>query len=125
VNQTELNAVLQTPLLSNAQPLDLLQAPITEVARDRGLPTGYRLYENYPNPFNPTTTISYDLPADADVVLKVYDMLGREVTTLVEDRQTVGRHRILFDASYLSSGAYIYQIRAGSFTDRKKMLMLK
>ena len=125
VDQTELNAVLRTPLLPNIQPLDLLQAPITEVARDRGLPTGYRLYENYPNPFNPTTTISYDLPADADVVLKVYDMLGREVTTLVEDHQTVGRHRILFDASNLSSGAYIYQLRAGSFTDRKKMLMLK
>ena len=121
VDQSELNAVL----LRNFQPLDLIAAPVTDVVKDETLPAGYRLYENYPNPFNPTTTISYDLPTDADVVLKVYDMIGREVTTLVDDRQTVGRHRVLFDASNLSSGAYIYQLSAGSFADRKKMVLVK
>jgi len=116
---------LSTVLLRNFQPLPLIQPLVTDVARDETLPTTYRLYENYPNPFNPTTTISYDLPVDVDIVLKVYDMLGREVRTLVNERQTAGTHRVLFDASSLSSGAYIYELRAGSFVDRKKMLMIK
>lgn len=120
-DQTE----LRTVLLRNFQPLPLIQPLVTDVAKDETFPMAYRLYENYPNPFNPTTTISYDLPSDAEVVLKVYDMLGREVRTLVDEWQRVGRHRVLLDASNLSSGAYIYQLRAGSFTDRKKMLLVK
>ncbi len=91
-----------------------------------GVPNEYALYENYPNPFNPSTTISYDLPNEAEVVLKVYDMLGREVTTLVDARQGAGHHTVPFSPTAgLASGAYIYQIQAGSFRDRKKMMFLK
>lgn len=114
---------LNTVLLRGFTPLPLIQRAVTSVAHDQTIPSSYRLYENYPNPFNPSTTISYDLPTDANVELKVYDILGREIVTLVDERQTVGRHRVLFDASNLSSGTYIYQLHAGSFTDRKKMLL--
>ena len=122
-NPTELNAVL----LRSYQQLPIIKAGVAvSVADASSLPSEYRLYENYPNPFNPTTIISYDLPGDADVTLKVYDMLGREVTTLVDQRQGAGHHSAQFaPTSGLSSGAYIYQLQAGSYQDRKKMLFLK
>ena len=92
---------------------------------DGVIPSEFALEENYPNPFNPSTTITYDLPQDANVVLKVSDILGREVGTLVNKYQQAGRYRILFDASKLSSGTYVYELRAGSFTDSKKMILVK
>jgi len=119
----ELNAVL----LRSYQQLPIIKAGVAVAVNDSGaLPSEYRLYENYPNPFNPTTTISYDLPVEADVTLKVYDMLGREITTLIDQRQGAGHHSVQFIPSQgLSSGAYICTIQAGSFQDRKKMLFLK
>lgn len=123
VNPTELNAVL----LRNFQQLPVIKAGVAvSVADDSDLPSEYRLYENFPNPFNPTTTISYDIPGDAEVTLRVYDMLGRVVTTLVDQNQGAGHHSVQFvPSSGLSSGAYIYHIQAGSFQDRKKMMFLK
>jgi uncharacterized protein (DUF1501 family) len=123
VNPTELSAVL----LRDFQQLPIIKAGVAvSVADGPGLPTEYRLYENYPNPFNPATTISYDLPGDAEVTLKVYDMLGREITTLVDQSQGAGHHSVQFaPSSGLSSGAYIYRIQAGSFQDRKKMMFVK
>ncbi|MCX6133400.1 MAG: DUF1501 domain-containing protein [Ignavibacteriales bacterium] len=123
VNPTELNAVL----LRNFQQLPLIKAGVAvSVEEASNLPSEYRLYENYPNPFNPTTTIAYDLPGDSNVVLKVYDMLGREVTTLVDQHQGAGHHTAQFaPTSGLSSGAYIYHLQAGSFQDRKKMMFVK
>lgn len=79
----------------------------------------------YPNPFNPTTTIKYQLPRDGFVTLKIYDMLGREVKTLVSDYKTSGKYSVSFDASELASGTYFYQLRAGNFISTKKMLLLK
>jgi hypothetical protein len=92
---------------------------------DGMVPSDFALEDNYPNPFNPSTTIRYDLPQDANVVLKVSDIPGREVATLVDKYQQAGRYRFLFDASNLSSGTYIYELRAGSFTDGKKMILVK
>jgi len=85
----------------------------------------YELEQNYPNPFNPVTTIHYQLPADGMVTIKVYDIIGREVKTLVNDFKTKGRYEINFDASGLSSGIYIYQIISGSYKALRKMLLTK
>ncbi|MGE5499359.1 MAG: YCF48-related protein [Syntrophothermus sp.] len=85
----------------------------------------FSLYQNYPNPFNPTTTISYSLPKETHIELKVFDMLGREVTTLVNKEQTAGEHKVQFEGSSLPSGVYIYTIQAGMFRDSKKLLLLK
>jgi hypothetical protein len=85
----------------------------------------YQLLQNYPNPFNPSTQISYVLKNSGMVSVKVYDILGREVATLVNEEQTGGLHTLNFDASNLASGMYIYKIDAGSFHSSKKMLFLK
>lgn len=123
VSGAELNAIL----LRNFTQLPIIKAGVAvSVADDANLPSEYRLYENYPNPFNPSTTISYDLPDEVDVILKIYDMLGREVAKLVDKHQSAGHHGVQFAPTPgLSSGAYIYQLQAGPFTDRKKMVLIK
>jgi len=88
-------------------------------------PQSYKLLQNYPNPFNPTTTIRYQLPAAAHVTLKVFDVLGREVATLVDRRVSAGGHQVHFDASKLSSGVYLYQIKAADFVQIRKMTLIK
>jgi len=80
---------------------------------------------NYPNPFNPTTVISYQLPKDGIVIVKVYDILGKEVKSLVNEYKSAGNYTVSFDASHLASGIYFYQLRAGNFISTKKMLLLK
>jgi hypothetical protein len=98
----------------------------TDVQKDDGtIPKVFALYPNYPNPFNPSTTIQYDLPQGSPVRLVVYDNLGRVVRTLVEANQPPGRHRVIFDAQGLSSGMYYYKIVAGEFVSVKKLLLLK
>jgi hypothetical protein len=89
------------------------------------LPTEYTLYQNYPNPFNPVTTIKYDLPNTSDVSLNIYDILGRKVKELVNEKQQAGRYEVLFNASYLASGVYIYQLVAEKYISSKKMILLK
>ena len=88
-------------------------------------PVQFSLSQNYPNPFNPSTTISYSLPQDNFVSLKVYNVLGNEVATLVNEQITAGDHKINFNASNLSSGVYYYTIRTGNFTSTKKLMLLK
>jgi hypothetical protein len=80
---------------------------------------------SYPNPFNPSTTITYQLPATSNVNLKVFDMLGREVATLVNERQNAGQYQVRFDATRLASGMYFYRLQAGSFIETKKMMLVK
>jgi hypothetical protein len=89
------------------------------------VPSAYNLSQNYPNPFNPVTKISYTLPKAGNVKLVVFDVLGREITTLVNDVKTAGTHVVSFDASSLSSGVYFYRINAGDFTSTKKMMLVK
>ncbi len=88
-------------------------------------PVGFALYKNYPNPFNPATVISYQLPGYSRVSLKVYDILGREIKTLVNDFQNKGIHKINFDGSRLASGVYIYKLTAGNYTAAGKMILMK
>jgi hypothetical protein len=89
------------------------------------IPTENMLYDNYPNPFNPTTIIKYALKDDAVVSLKVFNTLGEEIKTLVNEMKTSGYYQIEFDASGLASGIYIYRLHAGDFVSTKKMLMIK
>jgi len=89
------------------------------------MPTAFALNQNYPNPFNPATTIKYALPKDVKVVIKVYDILGREVKTLVNEFKKAGYYYIIFDGSNYASGVYFYQIKAGEFVQSKKMVILK
>jgi hypothetical protein len=89
------------------------------------VPNFYALGQNYPNPFNPTTKIQYAIPRAGDVQLVVYDILGRQVATLINGFKTAGIYTVDFDASLLSSGIYFYRIKSGSFTDTKKMLLVK
>ncbi len=89
------------------------------------MPENVALKQNYPNPFNPTTNIRYTLPAAQNVQLKVYDMLGREVATLVNGKQSAGNHTATFDASGLSSGMYIYRLSGSDFTMIRKMTLIK
>ncbi|AFH47856.1 Hypothetical protein IALB_0144 [Ignavibacterium album JCM 16511] len=89
------------------------------------IPTEYKLFDNYPNPFNPTTVISWQSPVASHQTLKVYDILGNEVVTLVNEYREAGRHKIEFNASNLASGVYIYKLTAGSFVSSKKMMVIK
>jgi len=88
-------------------------------------PSEFRLEQNYPNPFNPSTTISWQSPVGSWQSLKVYDILGREVATLVDDYREAGYHTIEFDASYLSSGVYYYQLKINEYVSVKKMMLMK
>jgi len=91
-------------------------------------PTTYDLDQNYPNPFNPSTTINYQLPYSSRVSLIVYDLLGRQVKTLVDEMREAGYHQAVFDASGLASGVYIYRLQAtgnGTYHQVKRMLLLK
>jgi hypothetical protein len=99
----------------------------TSVRQDpaAGLPETYSLSQNYPNPFNPSTNIQYSIPKTGFVTLKIYNLLGQEVATLVEGNQTAGKYVATFDASKVSSGVYFYRLASGGFVDVKKMLLLK
>ena len=97
----------------------------TDVTENVITPETFSLSQNYPNPFNPTTVIKYSLPEVTNVKLKVYDMLGREIKTLVNQEQSAGVYNVEFNASNLSSGVYFYRIEAGNFVASKKLLLLK
>lgn len=88
-------------------------------------PQTFKLHQSYPNPFNPTTTIGYELPQQTDVKLEVFNILGQRIVTLVNETQTSGIHEVTFDASNLSSGVYLYRITTGQFTKSRKMLLVK
>lgn len=93
--------------------------------RPAQIPEIVALYQNHPNPFNPMTTIRYEIPRSGVVSLKVYDVLGREVKTLVNEVKRIGRYEVRFDASGLASGVYFYRLQADSYTSVKKMLVLR
>jgi len=86
---------------------------------------GYNLYQNFPNPFNPSTTISYSIPNSSFVTLKVYDVLGNEVAVLVNQQQSAGKYNVTFNAANLSSGIYLYKIDVEGFSAIKKLLLMK
>jgi hypothetical protein len=89
------------------------------------IPKRYDLKQNYPNPFNPVTKINFELPKDGFVSLKIYDILGREIVTLVNEVRTAGYYSMDFDASTLSSGVYFYRMESGTFSNIKRMVLIK
>jgi len=89
------------------------------------LPRSYSLEQNYPNPFNPTTAIQYTVPVRSAVTITLYNVLGKEIATYVNKEQEAGTYKLIIDGSYLPSGVYFYQMRAGNFVDTKKMMLLK
>ncbi|MBX2991662.1 MAG: T9SS type A sorting domain-containing protein [Bacteroidetes bacterium] len=91
----------------------------------QAVPQSYALFQNYPNPFNPSTTVRFQTPHDGFVSVKVYNMLGQEVATLVNEQRVAGVHEVIFDASRFSSGVYIYKLTAGGFTAAKKLVLVK
>jgi len=100
------------------------------VVSELDLPSGYRLNQNYPNPFNPTTTIKYDLLKTSNVILKIYNVIGQEVVTLVNKTQAAGEKSVVWNGrdsfgKQVSSGVYIYRIEAGDYVKSRKMVLLK
>jgi len=88
-------------------------------------PIGFELTQNYPNPFNPTTTIGFSIPQKGLVTLKVFDVLGNEIRTLIIEEKDSGYYQVEFNSDGLSSGIYFYQLEAGSFIETKKMVLMK
>jgi len=108
--------------------------PVTDVTEENDIPEEFTLYQNYPNPFNPTTKIKYEIPASLNpskggtfknILLKVYDILGKEVAVLVNQEQDAGIYEIIFNADNLSAGVYFYQLKADGFIDTKILVLLK
>ena len=99
--------------------------PTTTIIKEHELPYNYLLYQNYPNPFNPTTAIKYQIPELSFVTIKVYDVLGGEVATVISEEKPLGNYEVEFNAATLPSGVYFYRLQAGSFVEAKKMVLLK
>ncbi|KAB2923431.1 MAG: T9SS type A sorting domain-containing protein, partial [Bacteroidetes bacterium] len=104
---------------------DFVGVSLTGVRREQAVATAYGLDQNYPNPFNPATTIRYAIPQAGSVTLKVFNVIGQEVATLVNERQERGVYSVKFDASRLASGLYLYRVTAGDFVQVKKMMLVK
>ncbi len=100
-------------------------APVGVTGNNTGLPLSYALLQNYPNPFNPVTLILFNLPEAGNTTLKVYDVLGNLVYTLVNGRLNAGKYTYDFDGSSLASGVYVYKLESGTFTDSKRMVLVK
>jgi hypothetical protein len=105
----------------------LLSAVINTV-QPAGTSTGpgqFVLMQNFPNPFNPSTSINFSLPKSTDVSLKIFNVIGNEVETLVSKRMNAGAHTVQWDATVYSSGVYFYRLQAGEFTETRKLVLLK
>ena len=105
--------------------VDILESSTSSVSKIFPIPISFSLDQNYPNPFNPSTVINYHLPLSSHVTLKIYDELGREVRTLVDEVKPMGSYTVKFDASSLPSGVYFCRLQAGSYSETKKLLLLK
>ncbi len=105
--------------------LNMIEIIITGNEDVANQPKTFKLHQNYPNPFNPSTNIEFSLPQTSNVELRVFDLTGREVVSLVSGVKTAGNHTVSFDASQLSSGVYIYRLKAGEFVQTRKMLLIK
>jgi hypothetical protein len=135
-SSTQQTTVTLDYISSQSQNVSFTLSPteLTSVNTGKTSPDQFRLAQNYPNPFNPTTVISYQIPASLNpsqggtllqVTLKIYDMLGREVATLVNKEQSAGNYQVQFDAGKLSTGMYMYVLKAGSFVQARKMMLPK
>jgi hypothetical protein len=121
------NGGISPPIALGSFLMDRLELIYPLSTNDDGTtsPTYFTLEQNYPNPFNPSTVISYQLPVSSEVTLKVYDVLGNEVATIVDEYRDAGSYDVTFNASQLASGMYVYKLQAGDFVETKKMLFMK
>ena len=120
----DINGTIKASRIDFEHPFALL-SPSTNVNSEKLTAGNYKLSQNYPNPFNPTTTINYTIPKAEHVTIKVYDILGRELATLVNKDQQPGNYEVNFNASNLASGVYLYKLQAGSLTETKKLILMK
>ncbi len=105
---------------------ELISYVVTGVEENNNsIPLGYSLSQNYPNPFNPSTKIQYSISSQQNVTLKVYNVLGNEVATLVNEEKPAGTYEVFFNGSNLSSGVYFYKLQSGSFVETRKLILLK
>ena len=116
------NAGHKSPLVWDSASVNIT---LTGVQENHSHPAEYKLYNNYPNPFNPSTTIKYSIPEASFTSIKIYDVVGNEVSSLVNENKPAGLYEVEFNASNLSSGIYYYVIQVGSFRETKKMILLK
>ena len=123
-NQTRLTDNLP---VQNIQPdwLPIISTGIDDQQVDSFVPKSFELFQNYPNPFNPNTKIKYSIKSQSFVLLKVFDVLGKEVATLINEEKLVGSYEVEFNATVLPSGIYFYQMKAGYFIQTNKMLFIK
>ena len=112
-------------LLSGAIINNIQYGNITDVKIPTEIPSNFYLAQNYPNPFNPTTTIKFSIPRSSFVSIKVYDILGRAIESIVNEEKSPGIYTVKFDGSTLTSGIYFYQLKAGNYTETKKFILIK
>ena len=108
-----------------SQPLHIRKYPWRPAVPNPEIPICAVLSQNFPNPFNATTTIKFELPKSSQVTLSVHDILGREVSMLINQRMDAGFHEVKFDGSNLASGVYFYRLQSDSFVETKKLLLMK
>jgi hypothetical protein len=113
------NSYIELPIINSSADI------FAELNVNTKSPGKFSLMQNYPNPFNPVTSISYSIAVKGFVTIKIYDILGREVNTIVNELRDAGTYEVMLDASRFASGVYFYTINSGSFTDTKKMLLVK
>ncbi|MBT8387195.1 MAG: T9SS type A sorting domain-containing protein [Ignavibacteria bacterium] len=116
---------LNQPVFEIPVIIEMLENLVTGSGNNDFSPQDFALEQNYPNPFNPSTTIRYSIRESTLVSIKVYDVLGTEVVTLVNEVKPAGKYTISFDASTIASGIYFYKLKAGSFVETRKMILLK
>jgi hypothetical protein len=105
--------------------IDIINTPFAKGNDEMISPEQFKLEQNYPNPFNPATTIKYSIPEESFVTLKIYDILGNELESLVNEKSAPGNYDVTFNASKYGSGIYIYSLRAGNYSETRKMILLK
>jgi hypothetical protein len=123
-------AVLGTNLFAGTYGGGVWRRPLSEMITSvepatSQMPLQFSLCQNYPNPFNPSTTITFELPQASQVTLSVFDLLGREVSMLVNERRDAGVHAVNFDGSNLASGVYLYRLQAGSYVETRKLVLVR
>ncbi len=129
IDEVQSGKIVASHVLSGSQSVFISEkngsSLVLTISEGSPIPTAYALRQNYPNPFNPTTTISFDLPENVFVNLKIYDITGREVKSLIEGRYEAGRYSVNVDFSNYASGIYFYRLTAGKYSDLKKMVLVK
>ncbi len=123
---TEANNLVESGFLANR----LLRGPVVSVAADEELPLTFSLSQNYPNPFNPSTTIRFEISSRSKVELRVWNILGQHIATLVNEQKEPGRYTVEWDGrndegAHVSSGVYFYRLRATEYVEIKKLILLK